>query len=438
MQINRLTLTQFRAIEQADFVFQPGMNLIVGINGVGKSAVLDALRILLSQSLPRFTASRSRPLPINTRNITIGHEFLMLETQFNVGEVAFSQHIYHPRQKRIEDQSRQGEVREAVYEVNARNELTPNDDALLKRIRASRQQPLMIYYSTRRSIFEDSGKATSERTAGGQAVAYADALAIRSFRIPEFAHWWLAREVLSAEGAIDRQILSTLESAVIMFLEEFSALRVVRNDDGVTALKLTKGHTELDVELLSDGERGILALVLDLTRRLVQANPGIDDPLAKGKAVVLIDELDLHLHPRWQRTIIEKLTRTFTQCQFIVTTHSPFIIQSLNSGQLINLGTFDDELPSPDVVNKEEYANKSVEDITETVMGVEMPQKSERYLDMMRAAEEYFRLLRTEPEDLESQEALKHRLDELSEPYSDDPAYMALLKIERETRLGKD
>ena len=77
---------------------------------------------------------------------------------------------------------------------------------------------------------------------------------------------------------------------------------------------------------LSDGERGTLALVLDLTRRLAQANPEMTDPAAEAEAVVLIDEIDLHLHPKWQRQIVRNLTAAFPRCQFIATTHSPQVI----------------------------------------------------------------------------------------------------------------
>src|SRR5205823_6629217 len=97
------------------------------------------------------------------------------------------------------------------------------------------------------------------------------------------------------------------------------------------------------------------------------------------------DEIELHLHPTWQRTVVEKLRTTFPNIQFIATTHSPFVIQSLRPGELINL--------DPDEFG--EYADKSIEDIAENVMGVEVPQKSERYQHMMRAAEEFFRLIRT-------------------------------------------
>ena len=86
------------------------------------------------------------------------------------------------------------------------------------------------------------------------------------------------------------------------------------------------GDTPLPVRSLSDGERGVLAIVLDLARRLAQANPELDDPAAEAEAVVLIDEIELHLHPSWQRQIVANLTETFPKCQFIATTHSPQVI----------------------------------------------------------------------------------------------------------------
>jgi len=97
------------------------------------------------------------------------------------------------------------------------------------------------------------------------------------------------------------------------------------NQKKITLL-LDKDGVTLNINQLSDGERGILALILDLVQRLLQANPDLEDPLQDGKALVLIDELDLHLHPRWQRMVVQKLTDIFPNCQFIATTHSPQII----------------------------------------------------------------------------------------------------------------
>jgi predicted ATP-binding protein involved in virulence len=153
-------------------------------------------------------------------------------------------------------------------------------------------------------------------------------------------------------------------------------------------------------------------------------NPQLGNPL-DGAGVVLIDELELHSHPRWQREVVEKLRTTFPNIQFIATTHSPFVIQSLRPGELINL----------DPEEFGEYSDKSIEDIAETVMGVELPQKSERYQRMMEAAEQYFTLLREMPlRTAEDIRAAEERLNELAAPFSDDPAFQALLKLERESQ----
>ena len=86
-----------------------------------------------------------------------------------------------------------------------------------------------------------------------------------------------------------------------------------------------KSDEELRVDQLSDGEKCTLAMVGDLARRMAIANPDLDDPL-DGDGVVLIDELDLHLHPGWQRHVVSALQETFPNCQFVVSTHSPQIV----------------------------------------------------------------------------------------------------------------
>ena len=93
-------------------------------------------------------------------------------------------------------------------------------------------------------------------------------------------------------------------------------------------MTVNKDGIELNIKQLSDGEKCLLALVGDLARRLAIANPAMANKL-DGDGVVLIDEVDLHLHPRWQRMVIEQLTKTFKHCQFILSTHSPQVLGHL-------------------------------------------------------------------------------------------------------------
>ena len=135
-----------------------------------------------------------------------------------------------------------------------------------------------------------------------------------------------AQEALKLELPAARRILDAMEDTVTLFLPGFRNLRTGGEGARGGSLLIDRDATTLPVRLLSDGERGVLAVVLDLTRRLARANPEMTDPAAEAEAVVLIDEIELHLHPAWQRRIVTNLTRTFPKCQFIATTHSPQVI----------------------------------------------------------------------------------------------------------------
>jgi predicted ATP-binding protein involved in virulence len=88
---------------------------------------------------------------------------------------------------------------------------------------------------------------------------------------------------------------------------------------------MDENDKNLNVNQLSQGEKSLMALVGDIARRLAMMNPKLDNPLL-GKGIILIDEIDMHLHPQWQRSIIQRLQTTFPNCQFILTTHSPLVI----------------------------------------------------------------------------------------------------------------
>jgi predicted ATP-binding protein involved in virulence len=339
MLLKHLTLTQFRAFEQASFDFQPGMNLIVGINGVGKSSVLEALRVVLSAALRKFTASKARALPFNDSDITQGRSTLTVELDFEVENVPLTYFVHQYREnyggrviplteKELEKLDRQERInlrreQQEVHRLSEKNEFVPDEKRVPRHLKKAGSQPIAVYFSTRRSL----SNRKNPNNPGGQSAAFSEALAVdRELQPREFAEWWLVQKVLSEESGDPQfeRYLDGLKTTVTTFLQTSTGLSAVREPEAT--LILHKGDAALDIRHLSDGERGILALVLDLTRRLYWANPSLENPLTDGKAVVLIDELDLHLHPRWQRSVVEKLTTTFPNCQFIATTHSPQII----------------------------------------------------------------------------------------------------------------
>lgn len=137
-------------------------------------------------------------------------------------------------------------------------------------------------------------------------------------------------KIINALEANNRQDIATkdlqleaVRQAIYTFIPEFSNLRVRRKPR--LHMSVDKNDKTLNVSQLSQGEKSLMALVGDIARRLAMMNPSIENPL-QGKGIILIDEIDMHLHPQWQRSIIQRLQMTFPNCQFILTTHSPLVI----------------------------------------------------------------------------------------------------------------
>jgi len=411
MIIRELTLENYRGFSHPrTFHFGDRFTVIAGINGKGKTAILDGLATLLSRLLPQISPAHSGFRKISLSDIHYGSEEAQLVARVLCVDTPIEFKFgFNGDRKRQKPTQLPPAVREHVKAVYGDPE------------RADDQAPLVVYYTTDRAGYRLPKKLPTD-IPKDQAIAYAGALSNRLVDYRDF----MARYRLWSDKKADigaKRAIKAFNTALEVFLDGFSDLEIMENP---FRLIIKKDDCPLSLGQLSDGERSFLAMISDLVRRLVLANPLLDDPL-QGAGIVLIDELELHLHPKWQREVVEKLRRTFPNIQFITTTHSPFVIQALRPGELINL----------DPEESSEYSEKSIEDIAENVMGIELPQKSERYKIMMSTAEEYFRLLRDELAHSAAVEEVEQRLNELMIPFSDDPAFQALLKLERETQRRK-
>lgn len=416
MILRELQVSNYRPFRSERFAFSERVTVIAGVNGRGKSAILDGLSLLLSRLLPQITPAKGGYKYLKPQDVHQGEHALKisLSASFEGMPVEFAID-YDPAEGQ-----RPGKL---LPQIKREIRLIYGDPQ-----RAGDAAPIAVYYTTDRAAYR-LPKRLLTGLPQGQSAAYHGALFNRQIDFRDFMSRYRGWEDSVARGEDhdqkNRRTLETINRAVQEFLPGFSNVRV-----GLEPLRLLvckQGQT-LDLTQMSDGERSLLAMMIDLCRRLVLANPELDDPL-QGTGVVLVDEVELHLHPQWQREIVEKLRRTFPRMQFILTTHSPFLIQSLRDGELIRLDQEDGDLA--------DYSDRSIEDISENVMGVPIPQKSQRYLDMMDTAERYYRLLNAGDRSSEAQvNELKRQLDALSEPFSDDPAFQALLRLERAAVLG--
>jgi predicted ATP-binding protein involved in virulence len=322
MIVTRLKVTNLRAIETAEFRFLAGVNLIVGVNGVGKTTVLGALGVCLSAVTRRANGLRGRAETFAPDDIRANAGALTVECGVRIGERDYNYILHKPRETSASRASKSGQPREQVLDTPERAGFVGPTPAVVSGNEPD-GRPLAVLFSTNRAVPSERAPGKSV-AAGGIDAAFADAFADRELRLGEFAAWMRVQEALRTERPEAGRVLAAFEDAVERFLPGYANLRV-GSDDG-RHLCIDRGGTTIRVRQLSDGERGALALVLDLTRRLAQATPRVGAPASGAGAVVLIDEIDLHLHPKWQREIVSNLQSAFPRCQFIATTHSPQVI----------------------------------------------------------------------------------------------------------------
>lgn len=328
MQIKRFTLVNFRGIEKMELDFEGKKTVaLVGVNGVGKSSILDALAITLSSLTARMVGQPSKSRSISKDDIKIGADYTRLHVETKLFEsydvdwaIALNRKGGKHPSDRSSDLSRLNDAADGVEYGIGQYEFIGGESIEL---------PLAVYYDVHRAVL-DVPLRVREHLANAIAEGYDDALGHGGADFKRFFIWFRNQEDLENENSRDIPGYRDPElSAVRRAIETFTGFKDVRVRRK-PALRMTvlKGEFEFNVLQLSDGEKCLLAMVGDLARRLTLLNREVPDPL-KGKGVVLIDELDLHLHPGWQRTVVANLEKTFPNCQFIITTHSPQILGEL-------------------------------------------------------------------------------------------------------------
>lgn len=177
--------------------------------------------------------------------------------------------------------------------------------------------------------------------------------------------------------------LEIVRNVIEQFIPEYSSLRVQRTPQ--PHMRIEKDGKSFNLSQMSDGEKNLITLVGDIARRLAIANPNSSNPL-EGDGIILIDEIDLHLHPKWQRLMIPQLTKIFPNCQFIITTHSPQVISHVKPEYLFLLKNIKNNLTYS--LATESYG-KTSDRILEDLLGVDARPSAEkmRIKDLFRLIE---------------------------------------------------
>lgn len=365
MKIDALKLSNFRGAVDLPLTLNRRLSVFVGVNGAGKSTVLDALALALSWAANRIRHAGTSGRPIDEAEITNKKSSATIDIACEI-ELG-----------RVEWRLSKSRAGHSAEEKSSFNQLSEYAKTLQNRIAEAGERfdlPLFAYYPVNRAVL-DIPLRIREKHRFSLLSAYDDALtAGANFRT--FFEWFREREDLENENRKyrdelikpegfsfpDRQ-LETVRRALASFLPEFSNLTVRRNP---LRMEVEKNGQRLTVNQLSDGEKCMIALIGDLARRFSIANPTLDNPLA-GVGIVMIDEIDLHLHPKWQRLVVPKLLEVFPNCQFIVSTHSPHVITHVQPDSVYLLEQ------TPQGIRAEqprESFGKNVDRVLEDLMGL--------------------------------------------------------------------
>lgn len=377
MKLEHLTLTCFRGFDQLSLAFEPDMTILTGGNGVGKTDVLQAIAAAASVALPRLTVSPAPQIGFTATDIKNGTAGLTVSATFALPDAKISVDIMRaqaaedapgaqvggamailpnpaarpatsPRGSTIGNvhrvmQARSGAENYAAAIRSTREPMTAATDQVALRLspeqgnlssgqylRQARQQPnqpLALWYGTARRL---APLAQGLPKGGGfnQTMAWRGALDMEDISQNDFANWFLLMQEQERQSPRFSQRFATLEQqlarAMAILLPGVSDLTF--EPGTAPRFSVQKDGQRFYLNQLSEGERSLLALIFDLVRRLSIANPDSPHSALEGRAIVLIDEIELHLHPKWQRTILAQLRQVFRQCQFIVTTHSPAVL----------------------------------------------------------------------------------------------------------------
>lgn len=404
MKLTSAKIKNFKGIEEWNIIFEPGFNLIKGVNGRGKTSVLEAIAV----GLGGFVAGLDG---VATRHFS-REEIRQVYT--TVGDGSYDKKIVVPTEVYLEadvDGVSYDWVRGRKDIKTSRSTIQPRDicqKASLMANEENKELPVLAYlgagrvWSQRRERVENIFRKQYFRTVG-----YTDALHDAS-NIKLLLNWCVKMEQVAWQKEKKIAEYEAVKKAVSDFMQYMEPGDVCRvfYDKQQEELMYERGQKVLPVMSLSAGYQSLVWMVFDIAYRMAVLNPFMKDDIAKASGIVLIDEIDMHLHPKWQWNIINALRNVFPNVQFIATTHSPILFASAKDVWLIDVDAEEIEY------SHSHYGidiNTSLKTYQETIeMPVEVKQKADAFHDAMDA-EKYETALAI-LEELENKTAPTHPL----------------------------
>jgi predicted ATP-binding protein involved in virulence len=396
MKIDNISLKNYRCFSGLEVNFHPQMTVLVAPNGQGKTSVLDAVKVALWPFVAGFdlgsTTNDVTSIQIDDvrREAVESHEMdwrlpseIRTDGQMQVRQMMLDGAIKDPNPQtqgvgldiavvfaenlpwqsiRYRDSVKKGTKTKDLLAVKALN-IGATAKALEKRIFSGEQDtpddlPMLAYYGTGRlwaqkkltAVHEKADNETQSRT-----FAYRDCLDPAS-SYKHFAQWFsrIHQSYLQAQIKNFEKRLPHDADIPYGLIAPFKAIQqavdaILKIHTGWHTLEFNAEHEELvlnndqqgklKVSQLSDGIRNMLALVGDIAYRCYKLNAHLgENAPRRTHGIVLLDEVDMHLHPSWQQTVLTDLMGAFPKLQFIVTTHSPQVLSTIKRENIRVLG----------------------------------------------------------------------------------------------------
>lgn len=315
MILKSIRLENYRGLRSGEVDFADHLTVLAGKNGSGKTSVLTAVSIAVSWIIARIRSEKGTGTYIPTDSVTNGFWDAMIKADFD--EIS---------NLLITNKAKSGVIKVYSLELDGLKQYVSGIRQKMEDTSFRCSIPIFAFYGVKRAVIDIPLRIRNKEE--GLLDAYKDCLnGAANFR--DFFMWFRNQEDLENEMKLRShdprrftRDLDTFRDALKIFLPEYTDIHIRRKP---LRMVINKNGSEINVAQLSDGEKIYLALIGDLCRKLVLANPELEDP-RQGNGIVMIDEIDLHLHPEWQGEFVSRLPDVFPNIQFIVTTHSPQVL----------------------------------------------------------------------------------------------------------------
>ena len=339
--IKTLKIRNFRGFENLKIDFSESEKLILlGKNGIGKTSILDAISQAFSFMSASIYANSLDDVEIDYAidqdDISIDQEECQIIVEFIWNDIPIAV-----------------ETNLGLNDEKPNSIITPNTitNTVYNNIKSNQKYriPILCYYRSHRSKV-DLDTSGFKPTYDQRLFAIHHAFREEFSNYVGFEHWYSAvfKKNLDESTSTSTQHIDT---AILKFLSSFhetdyTDLRLVESRVKSKykyhnyRIEIKKNGKWVQLRLMSSGEKSLIFLVADIARRL-SVGYNYSDTCLKGNGIILINEIELHLHPEWQRNIITSLSNSFPNVQFVITTHSPLVLSTITNHSIYIIGSND-------------------------------------------------------------------------------------------------